>query len=199
MYDPNIILFQEYKTKSRRSILDQYDDFGYAFTPNIIINSHMSGLINASKFKVKEYSSIFSENVEPIIKTPKVSFLTKYLLKNSKYLTVINIHMINFVKIDKFLDQMAQIEKLCFQSDEALILCGDFNTWSNKRMRILVNMTKECSLSQVSFKENQSKKALSLPTLDHIFYRGVKFIDSKILHDINTSDHKPMIASFDII
>jgi len=198
-YDPNLISFQEYQTMNRRSIIDKHDDFGYGFFPNIIYKHYMYGLLTASKSKIFDFHSLFTDDVEPLIKTPKISFITKHKMKNGENLTVINVHMINFVKIKKYIAQIKQIEKACYQNDGALILTGDFNTWSAKRMRLLETMTEALDLKLVIFEQEYHKKMLLTYPLDHIFYRGLKQSKSEVLKDINTSDHKPMLVEFELL
>jgi endonuclease/exonuclease/phosphatase (EEP) superfamily protein YafD len=195
LYAPDFIAFQEYKTKSKRSILDSRKEYGYGFFSNIEMQKEDSGLINASTSDIKEFNPIFSEHVEPLIKTPKVSFFTQYHLKNSQKLTLINTHMINFVQNKKYLSQIKQLEKLCSDQDR-LILTGDFNTWSSKRMHILKSMTSSLGLDQVSFETDHHKRPYLTHPLDHVFYKGLKPIKSEILHQIKTSDHKPIIVQF---
>jgi len=195
-YQPHLIAFQEYKTKSKRSILDSRKEYGYGFFPNIEMGGEDYGLINASTCAIKDFNPIFSEHLEPLIKTPKVSFFTQYTLNNNQNLTLINTHMINFVKIKKYLSQIKQLEKLC-QDQEKVILTGDFNTWSIKRMNILKNMTNSLGLNQVSFKIDHHKRSYMAHPLDHVFYKGLKPLKSEILHQIKTSDHKPIIVEFE--
>ncbi len=195
-YNPNLISFQEYQTMSRRSILDKDEDFGYGFFPNIAYKQQMYGLLTASKSKMYNFHSLFSHDVEPIIKTPKVSFVSQHRMYNGESLTVINVHMINFVKINKYIAQLKQIEDVCLKDEGALILTGDFNTWSQKRMRLLRHMTEAAGLDIVTFEKEYHKKSFMAHPLDHIFYRGLIQRDSKILKEIKTSDHKPIMVTF---
>ena len=194
---PNLVAFQEYQKMSKRSVLDQNADFGYGFFPNIAYKQHMYGLLNAGKSKLCESEACLSGDVEPLFKTPKVSLLSKHQLFDGSALTLINVHMINFVKIQKYMAQMKQVERLCEHNDGALILTGDFNTWSEKRMRILRSMIGGVGLESVAFYPEYHKKYLSKNPLDHIFYRGLKQHESSILKDIKSSDHKPMLVSFE--
>ena len=154
----------------------------------------MYGLLTASKSDIHTFHSLYTSDVEPLIKTPKVSFVTNYIMQEGKTLTLINVHMINFVKIEKYIAQIKQIEAVCSKNTEALILTGDFNTWSKKRMRILESMTQTLGLKQVHFEQAHHKKILFSYPLDHIFYRGFKQEKSEVLKDICTSDHKPMLV-----
>lgn len=196
-YKPDIISFQEYQTMGKRSIIDKQDDFAYGFFPNIAYKQHHYGLLTASKADIYDFKSLFSHDVEPLIKTPKVSFISQHRLLDGSNLHLINVHMINFVKIQKFIAQIKQIEQVCHEKEGALILTGDFNTWSKQRMRILENMTESAGLQLATFDAPHHKKPLLSNPLDHIFYRGLKLSKSIVLKEIKTSDHKPMIAVFE--
>jgi len=195
-HQPNVILFQEYKKMNYRSILDKHKEFGYGFFPNIMWQKNHFGLINAAKSDILDYSSFTSPEVEPFIKTPKITLQTNYKLHLGSTLSVINVHMINFVKIKKFLTQIAQIEQACASHQGSLILSGDFNTWNKKRMHILSKLTQLYGLQSVEFENNpQQKHPFPFP-LDHVFYRDLQLQKQEVLQHINTSDHKPMIISF---
>jgi len=194
-YSPNVIAFQEYQTMSERSIIDKHEEFGYGFFPNIAYKNHMFGLLTACQVKLKGFHSLFSLDVEPLIKTPKVSFMTQYLLADGQTLTLINVHMINFVKIRKFILQVKQIEAMALENKEPLILTGDFNTWSKKRMRIIEQMCENIGLKAVTFEKKHHKKSLMSYPFDHIYYRGFEQRKSLILKEISSSDHKPMLVT----
>jgi endonuclease/exonuclease/phosphatase (EEP) superfamily protein YafD len=196
-YQPNLVSFQEYQKMNRRSILDKSADFAYGFFPNIAYKQHMYGLLSAGKSNLYESEAYLSHDVEPLFKTPKVSLLSRHKLSNGSHITLVNVHMINFVKIKKYIAQMQQIEHLCGVHEGALILSGDFNTWSAKRMRILDSMCKSAGLQSVIFHPVHHKKALVSNPLDHIFYRGLKVGESRILKEIKSSDHKPMLVRFE--
>lgn len=195
-YKPDIISFQEYQTMGKRSIIDKQQDFAYGFFPNIAYKQHMYGLLTASTSDIHDFDSLFSDDVEPLIKTPKVSFVSHHRLYDGSELSIINVHMINFVKIQKYIAQVKQIEKVCLQKKGALILTGDFNTWSKQRMRILESMTQSVGLTSASFQEPHHKKPLLSYPLDHIFYRGLKQSQGTVLKEFKSSDHKPMLVTF---
>jgi endonuclease/exonuclease/phosphatase (EEP) superfamily protein YafD len=103
--------------------------------------------------------------------------------------------MINFVYGKKYLAQLKQLEFLC-QDHHKIVLTGDFNTWSKKRMNSLVSLTKSLGLDQVNFKMDGHKKRYLPYPLDHIFYKNLNLESTKILQSVKTSDHKPIIVSF---
>ncbi len=195
-YDPAIILFQEYQKMNKKSILDKHEEYGYGFFPNIVWKKNHYGLINASKSAILDFNFYTTKEVEPIIKTPKIALETMYPLNNERYLKVINVHMINFVKIKKFISQISQIEKAISSHKDPIILSGDFNTWNRKRMHILTKMSASYGLFAVDFLGNAHQKAPFSFPLDHIFYRGLKLYDNEVIEQVNTSDHKPLISVF---
>lgn len=194
---PDLITFQEYQTKSKRSILDQHKHYGYGFFPNIEIQGKEYGLLSAATCSIDNFNPIYSEHLEPLIKTPKVSLFTQYCMKKNQKLTLINTHMINFVQTKKYLAQIKQLEKLCL-GQEILILTGDFNTWNSKRMHLLRHMTKALGLEHVAFQTDHHKKSYLAHPLDHIFYKGITPHNQTILHEIKTSDHKPLLVKFSL-
>ncbi len=193
---PDLILFQEYQKMNQRSILDRHSEYGYGFFPNIIWKRNHYGLINASRGEIVDFDFYMTPDVEPIIKTPKVTLETCYETENGDRLRVINVHMINFVKIRKFLAQIAQIEKALSKEETPLILAGDFNTWNSRRMAILQKLCAQYKLQDVEFLYQKHQKIPFPYPLDHIFYRYLTLEKSQVLSEIDTSDHKPMLTTF---
>ena len=195
-HKPDLILFQEYQTMNKLSILDKQHEYGYGFFPNIVWKNNHFGLINAAKSEILEFDYYMTDEVEPIIKTPKIVLETMYEMHHAQNLRVVNVHMINFVKIKKFLAQIEQIEKALAKDDSALILSGDFNTWNKKRMTILEKLARNYGLQNVAFQGNKHQKAPFPFPLDHIFYKKLTLQKSEVLVDVNTSDHKPLLTTF---
>jgi endonuclease/exonuclease/phosphatase (EEP) superfamily protein YafD len=195
-HTPDMITFQEYQTMNKKSILDNHHEYGYGFFPNIVWKQNHFGLINASKSKIVNFDFYMTKEVEPIIKTPKITLETTYKMESGESLRVINVHMINFVKIKKFLAQVEQIESALAKDENPVILSGDFNTWNKKRMHIIERLTKKYSLNSVDFSENRHQKVPFPYPLDHIFYKKLKLQKAEVLSDITTSDHKPLLVVF---
>ncbi len=195
-YHPELILFQEYQTMNRKSVLDRHLEYGYGFFPNIVWKHNLYGLVTACKAPIVDMDFYMTDAVEPIIKTPKVILETTYRIDAERMLRVVNVHMINFVKIGKFLRQIAQIEKALAKDDAALILAGDFNTWNRKRMHILQKLCEKYGLRDVHFLHQQHQKVPFSYPLDHIFYKDLTLERAEVLSEIETSDHKPLLVRF---
>ncbi len=193
---PDLILFQEYQTMNRKSVLDRHHEYGYGFFPNIVWKQNRFGLITASMGEIVDFDCYLTPDVEPIIKTPKVTLETSYRLENGQLLRVVNVHMINFVKIGKFLAQIGQIEKALAKEAGPLILSGDFNTWNRRRMQTLEKVCRAYGLGHVEFAEQKHRIAPFPYPLDHIFYRELSVQKSEVLHSVESSDHKPLLVTF---
>ena len=196
LYHPDILLFQESSIDFKINPIGSYNYFGYIFFSNFSFKERSFGLLSAAKSKIVNFDSIFSIHKEPIFKTPKMILATKYCLNNQEKLLVINVHLINFVKTEKFAAQLNQLKEICLSHKGPLVIGGDFNTWNKKRMDLLLELSKALALKRVDFSFDYDKKKIFKQPLDHIFYRGLKLKKSKILDFCQSSDHKPLIAGF---
>ncbi len=106
--------------------------------------------------------------------------------------------------LNKFKTQLQELESALFAHQGPLIFSGDFNTWSRSRAAFLELVATRLGLTPVAFAPNESKKIkrfLLSPPLDYIFYRGLseKKASAKVLDQIFSSDHKPMLAEFSYV
>jgi len=198
IYHPNLVLFQEYALQAQSGVPNSFSHFGYLFFPNFSYKKRLFGLMSASVGRIVDYKFYFSKHKEPILRTPKMILLTKYLLKNMQTLLVVNVHFINFVRVDKFISQLEQLEELCKVYNQPIIVAGDFNTWNRKRVKLLLEMAEKLGLKKVEFAKSRLKKSLLQYPLDYIFYRGLELKESKVLDFCKVSDHTPLYASFKV-
>jgi endonuclease/exonuclease/phosphatase (EEP) superfamily protein YafD len=75
-----------------------------------------------------------------------------------------------------------------------VILSGDVNTWSDKRMAILRNFSIRLGLKAVPFNEHYRTKVFGR-TIDHIYYRDLSVRDATVIK-VKSSDHNPLLVSF---
>lgn len=201
---PDLIFLQEVRLDTDKQYILLLEEMGWNFAPNFIDNHHgaYAGILTASKVKHLTRQSIITQHYEPLTKTPKVSLITEYPFENSNQnLLVINTHIINFVELQKFQSQLEQVERVIAKHQGPIIMAGDFNTWSQGRAKRLNAMARRLNLINVSFLPNSRhkiKRFLYSPPLDHIFYRGLneKKGSAKVLDQVYSSDHKPMIVEF---
>ncbi|MBN3882005.1 MAG: endonuclease/exonuclease/phosphatase family protein [Nostoc sp.] len=203
-YQPNLIFLQEFSLRLEADKLETWLKMNWSFAPNFVDIHHQcySGILTAATISPLTKKVITTKHYEPIVRTPKISLVTEYLLSDkSTTLLTINSHLINFVDLNKFKIQLNELEQALSTHRGPLIFSGDFNTWSRKRAVILNQVTTQLGLTPVIFAPHEKEKIkrfLLSPPLDHIFYRdiSVKKASAKVLEKICSSDHKPLLAEF---
>lgn len=181
-----------------------FTNMNWAYAPNFIDAHHQtySGILTAAKISAIDKKVIMTKHHEPVFKTPKVSLISEYSLShNQQTLLTINSHLINFVDLDKFKAQLHELELAISTHRGPIIFAGDFNTWSRKRVVLVEKTVIRLGLREAHFAPEENKKIkrfLLSPPLDYIFYRGLseKPASAKVLDEICSSDHKPLLAEF---
>ncbi|MBN3899422.1 MAG: endonuclease/exonuclease/phosphatase family protein [Nostoc sp. NOS(2021)] len=206
-YQPNLIFLQEFSLRLEADEWAKWLKMNWNFAPNFLDIHHQtySGIFTAATISPLTKKVITTKHYEPIVRTPKISLITEYLLsEQSTTLLTINTHLINFVDLNKFKIQLNELELALSIHRGPLIFSGDFNTWSQKRAVILNQVTTQLGLTPVIFAphyQDKIKRFLLSPPLDHIFYRNLsaKKASAKVLDQICSSDHKPLLAEFTYI
>jgi len=194
----DLVLIQEaYLTETVVNGLSS-DRMGWVFSPSFFYTANQvaTGVLTAS-FVRPQYCRALRAT-EPIIRTPKSSLVTKYRLSNcSEMLLVANVHAINFaLGTGSFKSQARELEKEIQNHTGPIILAGDFNTWSVKRITFLEEVAGELGLRSVNFKTDLRKKVFKKP-VDHIFFRGLDLIKARVIR-VKSSDHNPMVVEFKV-
>ncbi|MCK8602989.1 endonuclease/exonuclease/phosphatase family protein [Syntrophobacteraceae bacterium DRH4] len=194
----DLVLIQEaYLTETVLNGLNS-ERRGWVFSPSFIYmaNQVPSGVLTAS-FARPQYCRALRAT-EPIIRVPKSSLVTKYRLSNCcEMLLVANVHAINFaLGTGSFRSQARELKKELQNHTGPLILAGDFNTWSMRRVNSLAEVTEELGLRSVPFKTDLRKKVFKKP-VDHIFFRGLDLVKARVIR-VKSSDHNPMVVEFKV-
>ena len=208
---PDIIILQEARLNTGlKQALKTGKEMGWIFSSNIEERNHdtYSGVLTASKARPSEQSSITTEGLEPIVKTPKTTLITTYKLSPSnKLLLVVNIHGLVMTNLEKYKAQIFEIVDIISGHNGPIIFAGDFNTKNKERSSFLLRELKDkLDLETVPFtKEDKKgiKHFLFSPfPLDHIFYSSreleVKKNSPDVLETIKSSDHKPVFVEFKV-
>jgi endonuclease/exonuclease/phosphatase (EEP) superfamily protein YafD len=80
-----------------------------------------------------------------------------------------------------------------------LIVAGDFNTWSDKRLIHLDSFAKNMGLKIATLQDDKYIKKLFFKPLDHIYYRELELLEAVVIDTKKISDHNPIYASFTIL
>ena len=153
-----------------------------------------AGVLTASK--VSAVRSCGLRAAEPLIQIPKTALLSEYRLsKGAQNLLVANIHGINFTLGTEAYEQQISALILAIRHHKGpVVVAGDFNTWSDKRMAIVNRMAERLSLKAITYKNHNRITIFGNP-LDHVFYRGLELIKEDSL-SVTSSDHNPISVTF---
>ena len=129
---------------------------------------------------------------EPLLQTRKATSIAEYSVKGSEdSLVVVNLHAVNFtLGLVRFREQMGQIHDVLIAHDGPAILSGDFNTWSRRRMNIVLGMVADLEFTAIDLSEDH-RKTFNGHALDHVFVRGFSSGVGRT-SVVQSSDHNPV-------
>jgi len=190
----DFILFQE--VKYPKSSPYNFKNYSYAIASNIETSKNIYGVLTAAKVAFEKIDSNLTTQQELGLATRKSLQITQHRLSNGEPLNIVNLHAINFVSLKSFTLELEKIKVELFKYNGAMIIGGDFNNWSKKRVKVLESFQKELSLEKADIDEYHHIKHIFSKPLDHIFYRGVTLIKAEAIDTKKISDHNPIYAQF---
>ena len=154
--------------------------------------------------------SLHSRWREFLVTAPKVALASEHRLADGTSLLALNVHLLNFERWSTFMLR-AQLEELReVMGDHAgpIVLAGDFNGWSERRLALVEQTVREVGLDEVrSFGAGRHTGDLgwsvlnwlfgvdpSLP-LDRVYYRGLEPGEVEVL-PYTSSDHSALLVPF---
>lgn len=168
------------------------------------------GVLTLSKLAPREVKPVHSKWREFFLTAPKVSLITEYPLPEGGSLLAVNVHLLNFERWGtlKFRSQLDELKFIISSHRGPIIMAGDFNTWSMKRLNLIRGFAKQLQLKEVEdFPPGRITGDFHLPfmnqilgieedlVLDRIYYRGFKDHTAWVL-PYESSDHRPLLVSF---
>jgi len=195
-YPSDILLLQEVKYPKKSNFF--FQEYSFALAANIQTKENLFGVLTATKSLFRDTISTLSTKKELGFSTHKSFLISKHQLCDKKTLYLVNIHAINFVPLKIFADELYKIKQLLLSIKEPLIVAGDFNNWSKKRLSLLNDFQKELGLGELEFKERHHVKKIFSQELDHIYYRGITPLNAVAIDTKNISDHNPLYALFEL-
>lgn len=186
----DLVLLQEFNY-TEEFIRHIQDSSPYYFATAYIFKEkdHKTGVANSTAYKAYNKKILYSNNTEPIVNMPKVTLFQWFEIEGRKeQLLVVNAHIINFVPMAYFIDQLLGIENQVRKHRGPIIFAGDFNTWSYEHTKYMNGMMKRLNLEAVIFKPDHRKRFNSYP-LDHVFMKGLKVVSSETIKTETGSDH----------
>jgi len=193
----DFILFQE--VKYPKSSPYTFENYSYAIASNIETSKNIFGVLTAAKVAFEKIDSNLTIQREMGgMATHKSLLITQHRLSDGALLHIVNLHAINFVSLKSFTLELEKIRQELQQYSGAMIIGGDFNNWSTKRVKVLEAFQKDLSLEKADIDAYHHIKHVFSKPLDHIFYRGVTLIKAEAIDTKKVSDHNPIHATFKI-
>jgi len=196
--DRDILMIQEfYNSESVMASLDHFKGFRFDVGVSFRYRSNeniYSGTMIGSPVEPTYTTISRSIDKEPLIGTPKVLTIGTYPIAGTKDLLIINIHGMNVTPNEAFERQIGDAIEAMSGHTGPIIFAGDFNSNRQRRIDYLHHtLVQGLGFQDMQFRNDERRKsAFTKLTIDFTFSRGLKVIDSEILGDIDSSDHKAM-------
>jgi len=189
-HETDLALIQE--ARLEHAMHQVIPDACWAFAPGYRRQNLTTGVLTISRAETVDHFP--HSHREPLTRLPKAALVTEYRLLGSPHtLLVANVHAINFTPgTSHFHRQLLSVAHRIAHHRGPLIVSGDFNTWRNKRQRILDELIRELGLAAIEYEHDHRRLAFGF-ALDHIFYRGLTHRQSRV-DRVHTSDHNPITA-----
>lgn len=187
-----IFLQEAVPLKKTQTLIEQ--SLYEAFVRGYVQNEIETGVLTLARTPHIVHCQLLA--TEPWLRTPKATSVTLYPLENSdNTLLTINLHAVNFsFGVKTYREQLNNAVELIRGHKGPVIMGGDFNTWSNKRQRVLDSLASELGLIAVPFSPDHRTTQFGKP-LDHIYVRELAWRHTET-KQVSTSDHNPLLVTF---
>ncbi len=196
-FPSDFLLFQEVKHPKTTPYSLQH--YSYAIASNIETSKNIFGVVTAANVSFEKVDTAITSQRELGLATHKSLLITQHKLSNGELFHLINLHSINFVSLKSFTLALEKIKIALASIDGPMIIGGDFNNWSNKRIKAIGLFQKELGLKKAHVGEHHHIKSIFSKPLDHIFYRGMKLLKAEAIDTKKVSDHNPIYATFTLL
>ena len=151
------------------------------------------GVLTAAR--VPAFDGCTTRTFEPLFPIPKSALVTRYALSGSdSTLAVANLHGVNFsLGVGHLREQIEGVAAELARHRGPVVLGGDFNTWSQARHAVLIEVADKLGLTPVPLVEDGRKRVFGL-ALDHLFVRGLSVLQARA-PEVTSSDHNPIMVT----
>jgi endonuclease/exonuclease/phosphatase (EEP) superfamily protein YafD len=190
----HVLAIQEAKMNRELHTLLESFNVHWSMNTAFFINGHAAGVMTFSTTPVLESSGFRTS--EPVIRIPKSTLISYYAIEDcDQKLLVANIHGINFtLGMNAYRTQLQQLYDVIAHHEGPMIVAGDFNSWSHRRMREVQKLVKRLNLADIEYEVNNTKHVFGR-AIDHVFYRGLDMISNRVWQ-VTSSDHNPISVDF---
>lgn len=192
--ESDIVTIQEALLKpALRDLLAEQDRY-WNLNTAFYLNNIETGVLTASKTRPEYICALRTS--EPIIRLPKTILISRYPISGEQHhLVVVNVHGINFeLGTETYKKQLLALQTVLSHHQGPIIIAGDFNSWSARRMQLVTDMANALSLKALAY-QNHDRTTIFGNAVDHVFYRGLEPVVHNT-HRVATSDHNPTVVTF---
>lgn len=172
--------------------LDKLKNFGWDMGISFFMKEQVgTGIITGSSAVAKAIGFERTVDLEPVVKSPKIILITKYLHAPSRQeILILNIHGINWADDNAFKRQIQSVEPYLKAHPGPALFAGDFNLRNSNRFQITSQILNKHGMKQVSWSNTPKEKQL-----DNAYLRGFNVKTAKYVNDVidKGSDHPAMI------
>lgn len=134
---------------------------------------------------------------EPIMGTPKAALLSIFpIVGQQDGLLIVNIHSTLIRSVPQSIIEIERFLPFLQQHQGPIVFAGDFNTVTPVYLEALRDALVTVGLELLNIPDDPRGRFASL---DHFFFRGLRPRSCQVLAEFSTSDHFPLLASFDLI
>ena len=193
----DLITLQEVKLSAKFKKLAQRYKLHYTQNIAFTYQGDIYGVNTLSKIKPSQVCG--TRFAEPWSIIPKTGIASTYQIESTdKKLLLINLHAVNFTfTATPLKEQITPYVKLIQQHKGPVIISGDFNTWTDARMEVIIMTFDDLGFTETAFSQEHRLTMFGLP-LDHVFYRDLHVLSSKSI-PTEASDHSPQLIQFSLL
>lgn len=202
-HEVDIVCLQEFVPEIAPVVADSatppvHQEFAASFTS--WFSGVPTGVCTLSRHRPITTDALRSPFREGYLLTPKMALVSTHVIGGQPWM-VVNLHGLNFQPVFTFMlqRQLQPIAERVKRHRGPVVVCGDFNTWSHRRLQVVGDLLEGCQA--VSFPEHPQRKTgdwivtvvggnPQLP-LDHVYTRGVEVLSPEVL-PTDHSDHAPL-------
>lgn len=197
MRNSDLLLVQEaLLTEELTALLTNHHFHAIHGTSYIRRDGIRDGVLTLSRSRTSgPIQRILCKSPEPILKTAKTALLTPYLFHGGKEnLIVVNLHAKLIRSIKGAIHELRHLLLQLPVSESPMVLAGDFNTFTKKYLRAIVEEMAEFGLMMVEIPDDP--RGL-FHHLDHVFIRGLSVKKAEVDVSLKNSDHFPLVLTLD--
>ncbi|WP_457596806.1 endonuclease/exonuclease/phosphatase family protein [Hydrogenimonas sp.] len=193
----DIAALQEARLPEGALLPAPWERYRAAAGPNLRLWRFRYGVLTLSALPMAGADPYLSRTREIGVATRKSALLTRHRVDGVE-LTLLNLHLVNFVPHRLFARELAHIAAMAAKREGALVVAGDFNTWSRRRLASLESAMAHLGLEPLEVTEPHHLKRAFGHALDRIYFRGLEPLAAKALPG-PFSDHNPIWARFSLV